>query len=210
MNHSNSWLLEGISCPALSLSLCLTPLLKAGQEPGLSFDLDPEGEREESLAQRRALALGLLWEGDMETRSVLGDACTPKQGFSALSFYCNMSSRTYSNCNLVPNAKSALRERSLLGVESTFSRRQMFVISVLRPLNMEHHCRGWELHSMNCSLFAYCQDLMIILNAEVNRRAVCNNVHNMLALQSCTTFPLEAKSTRYVQLGKPNTTKVTL
>lgn len=50
MNHSNSWLLEGISCPALSLSLCLTPLLKAGQEPGPSFDLDPEGEREESLA----------------------------------------------------------------------------------------------------------------------------------------------------------------
>lgn len=36
MNHSNSWLLEGISCPALSLSrsLCLTPLLKAGQELG--------------------------------------------------------------------------------------------------------------------------------------------------------------------------------
>lgn len=33
MNHSKSWLLEGISCPAFSLFLCLTPLLKAGQEP---------------------------------------------------------------------------------------------------------------------------------------------------------------------------------
>jgi len=53
MNHSNSWLLEGISCPALSLSLSF-PLSDssaeswAGTRP--SFDLDPEGEREESSA----------------------------------------------------------------------------------------------------------------------------------------------------------------
>lgn len=35
MNHSKSWLPEGISCPAFarSLSLRLTPLLKSGQEP---------------------------------------------------------------------------------------------------------------------------------------------------------------------------------
>lgn len=52
MNHSNSWLLEGISCPALLLFL-LTPLLKswAGTRP--SFDLDPEGDREEGLAKLR-------------------------------------------------------------------------------------------------------------------------------------------------------------
>lgn len=51
MNHSNSWLLEGISCPALSLSFSLSDSSAeswAGTRP--SFDLDPEGEREESLA----------------------------------------------------------------------------------------------------------------------------------------------------------------
>lgn len=50
MNHSKSWLLEGISCPALSLFLSVWLLCwKLGRNPP-SFDLDPEGEREESSA----------------------------------------------------------------------------------------------------------------------------------------------------------------
>ena len=50
MNHSESWLLEGISCPALSLFLSVWLLCwKLGRNPP-SFDLDPEGEREESSA----------------------------------------------------------------------------------------------------------------------------------------------------------------
>lgn len=51
MNHSKSWLPEGISCPAFarSLSFCLTPLLKSGQEP-TELWFGPGGEREECWA----------------------------------------------------------------------------------------------------------------------------------------------------------------
>lgn len=106
MNHSNSWLLEGISCPALSLSLCLTPLLKAGQERGPSFDSDPEGER----GRRAWLSTGLwLWDCSKRETWRLG-VCweMPAHPGRDLVLYpsnCNMSSRPYSNGNITPNAK---------------------------------------------------------------------------------------------------------
>lgn len=39
----------------------------------------------------------------------------------------------------LPVQKSALRERPLLGFKYTFSLGQMFIISVLKSLNIEHH-----------------------------------------------------------------------
>lgn len=50
MNHSNSWLLEGISCPALSLSLSFSLSDSSAESwagTGPSFDLDPEERRRE-------------------------------------------------------------------------------------------------------------------------------------------------------------------
>lgn len=71
----------------------------------------------------------------METRGVLGDACTPKQGFSALSFKLQYEQRTIFQWQY--HSSSALRECPLLGFKYTFSIRQMFIIiSVRRPLNI--------------------------------------------------------------------------
>lgn len=85
MNHSKSWLLEGISCPAFSLFLCLTPLLKAGQEP-TELWFGPRGREGGELGLTQGPGSGAVWRervSDMETR---GDACTPKRGFGVLSF----------------------------------------------------------------------------------------------------------------------------
>lgn len=75
MNHCSSWLLEGISCPALLLSL-LTPLLKSWAGTRQSFDLDPEGDREDSRAKKQKPSAGQGVTQGFGT--CLGDAFTPK------------------------------------------------------------------------------------------------------------------------------------
>lgn len=106
MNHSKSWLLEGISCPALSLFLCLTPLLKAGQEPAELW-FGPRG--------REGGELGLtgpwLWdcsESEGETRRFWVCWEMPAHPSRDLVLYpssCGMSSGPYSNGNITPSTE---------------------------------------------------------------------------------------------------------
>lgn len=89
MNHSNSWLLAGISCPALSLFLSVWLLCwKLGRNPP-SFDLDPEGER-------AGLNTGpWLWdrsERDMETWVCWEMPAHPSRDLVLYPSNCNMSS----------------------------------------------------------------------------------------------------------------------
>lgn len=106
MNHSNSWLLEGISCPALSLflslsiSLCLTPLLcwKLGRNP-TELWFGPRGREGGELILTQGPGSGTA-SRDMQTWDVLVMPAHPSRDLVLYLSNCNMS-----NGNISPNPK---------------------------------------------------------------------------------------------------------
>lgn len=160
MNHSNSWLLEGISCPALLLFL-LTPLLKswAGTRP--SFDLDPEGDREEGLAKLRdrceTKRVTEIWD--------VSGRCLHTQTSDLVRYpsKCNISGGPYSNGNNLTPSVSLPWGCVLLGFKYILSRTDVHYVSA----NTNSY---WISHIQKYVVFS--NDLITHLFFKVDWRAI--------------------------------------
>ena len=108
MNHSKSWLLEGISCPALSLSFSLSDSSAeswAGTRRALIWTQRERGRRARlntgpwlwdcSESKRETRRLGVCWEMPAH----------PSRDLVLYPSNCNMSSGPYSNGNITPSAE---------------------------------------------------------------------------------------------------------
>lgn len=106
MNHSKSWLLEGISCPALSLSFSLSDSSAeswAGTRRALIWTQRERGRRARlntgpwlwNCYERETWRLGVCWEMPAH----------PSRDLVLYPSNCNMSSGPYSNGNITQSAK---------------------------------------------------------------------------------------------------------
>lgn len=146
MNHCSSWLLEGISCPALLLtslsrSSWLLCCWKVGQEPDWALIWTQKGGRR----RRRAGAKDKKKESPLRDndlgRVLGGDAFTPESRVLVLyPSICSISSEKIKNKNTLLRRSRGCGLLSFW-VLSTFSLGQMFVISVSTPLHTEHHAK---------------------------------------------------------------------
>lgn len=128
MNHSKSWLLEGISCPAFSLFLCLTPLLKAGQEP-TELWFGPRGREGGELGLTQGPGSGAVWRERESERHGDSGRCLHAQA----GIWCFILPIAVRAADRSPMAISLLVQEvcpkgaSSLRIKYTFSLRQVFI-----------------------------------------------------------------------------------